>query len=122
MFSKCLGNIIILHLLPSLKFQRVTAGGLVDTGGQRKREQENDDADGHTVTIQASVFLAVHIAQRHIRCAVRPAAGHGLDKQERHVDGGDNEEGQGGADVRPDEGDGDLEELGQPPGASVWRT
>ena len=26
----------ILHLLPSLKFQRVTAGGLVDTGGQRR--------------------------------------------------------------------------------------
>ena len=75
-----------------------------------------DDADGHTIAIQASVLLAVHIAQRHIRCAVGAAACHGLDEEEGHVDGGDDKEGEGGADIRPDEGDGDLEELGQPPG------
>ena len=54
------------------------------------------DANGHAVAIQARVLLAVHIAQRHIRSTVGPAAGHGLDKEEGHVDGGDDEEGQGG--------------------------
>ena len=44
----------ILHLLPSLEFQRIAVGGLVDTGGQCKREQEDDHANGHAVAIQVS--------------------------------------------------------------------
>ena len=50
------------HLLPSLKFQRIAVGDLVDTGGQGKREQEDYHADGHAVTVKTGVLLAVHIA------------------------------------------------------------
>ena len=58
--------------------------------------------------------MGVHKAEAHVG---HPLRHHGLDKEESHIDGGDDEEGEGGADVGPDKGEGELEELGQPPGA-----
>ena len=107
-------DFLLFHSHTSLEFQSFPLSDLVHQGGQGEGEQEDHNADGHAVAIQAVVLLAVHIAQHHFTGAVGTTGGHGLNEQERHVNGRDDEEGQRGADVGPDQGNGDLEELGDP--------
>ena len=107
--------IVCVHTGTSLVFQNFTLGDLVDQSRQCEGEQEDHNTDGHGIAVAAAqIFLVVHIQQRHIGSVVGAAAGHGTDKQEGHIDGGNDEEGQGGADIGPDQRNGDLEELGDP--------
>ena len=49
--------------------------------------------DQPMVIVSVIILLGIHKAQAHVG---HPLGHHGLDEQERHVDGGDDEEGKGG--------------------------